>query len=245
MRNVFAALGLSVLAVGTFLACNSVIGIDSAQSVTFAAIDDCKSYCTNMNNLSCPPGPNGLEPAPNEEYLTSNSTATDPCWQMCNFRINQTDEQTGGAVDTSSSSNATANNTDSFNCRVWHANAALNDPQLHCPHAGALGGGVCDKPQTPCDIFCAMAMNFCKGSEAAYGSQQECVNACTPDAGPDGAAYKGFPYIIGPDASDLAASGNTLNCRLYHLENFIKTQQAVHCTHISKGGGGMCVDTPN
>jgi hypothetical protein len=244
MRSVFAAVGLGVVALGTFLACNSVIGIDSAQSVTFAAIDDCKSYCTDMNNLSCPAGPTVQQPTTNEEYLTSDSTDTDPCWQICNFRINQTDEQTGGTVDVSSASNATMNNSDSFDCRVWHANAALNDPHLHCPHAGPLGGGVCDNPQTPCDIFCGLAMNFCKGASASYTSQQDCLNACAADAGPDGAAFKGFPYIIGPDASDLAPSGDTLNCRLYHLQNFIKTKDPIHCTHISKNGGGVCVDMP-
>jgi len=39
--------------------------------------------------------------------------------------------------------------TNSVSCRTYHAILAIARPQVHCPHAGKTGGGVCvDVPYT-------------------------------------------------------------------------------------------------
>jgi hypothetical protein len=104
---------------------------------------------------------------------------------------------------------------------------------VHCPHAGPLGAVTCGT--NPCDDFCNMAQQFC--GTMSYASVDDCLEACNADAG-----YAGFPYQIGGDASDLQAGGNTLNCRIYHLENYLFTGDPVHCTHIAADGGGVCTN---
>ena len=93
----------------------------------------------------------------------------------------------------------------------------------------------------PCREFCILDLAFCTGDAAAYTSVEDCVNACAPDAG----GYMGYPYNINPndpEVTDLATSGDTLNCRMYHLENFLLTGLAIHCTHTSLSGNGVCVN---
>src|SRR6185437_15862660 len=94
----------------------------------------------------------------------------------------------------------------------------------------------------PCDDFCVYAMQVCTGNNAAYASTQDCLQACHPNAD---AGYAGFPYLMGTDGGDIQSAGNTLNCRMYHLENFLFTGDPIHCTHITVDGGGVCVDTPS
>jgi hypothetical protein len=87
-----------------------------------------------------------------------------------------------------------------------------------------------------------MDVDFCTGAAAAYASYNDCLAACRPDAG-----YAGYPYmqnVADPEVTDLApqfqAGSNTLNCRLYHLENFLRTGDPVHCSHTSLSGNGVC-----
>jgi hypothetical protein len=122
---------------------------------------------------------------------------------------------------------------------VWHAHAAVSAPGEHCRHAGPLGAGVCGSD--PCADFCSMAWNFCGTN--SYPSESACLDACHPDAGVDDAGYPGFKYDT--NASDLQDMGDTLNCRLYHLENFINTGDGVHCSHVAQDGGDMCIGAPS
>jgi hypothetical protein len=91
-----------------------------------------------------------------------------------------------------------------------------------------------------------MDVNYCTGAKSSVynGSVAECISACNA----------GFPYVAGAQngdgglAFDLVdenavpwESGDTLNCRLWHLEKAIVTDApATHCPHTDQNGGGMC-----
>jgi|CZKU01.1.fsa_nt_gi hypothetical protein len=230
------AFGAAAAVAGVLVACNAVLGIDQASPEpkspggsseagtieagdggVFVARDDCKDYCADMA-ISC-------GAMANQEYLSA-----DVCNQLCAFHTNHYDEQgLDNPVDVSATSPTASG--DSVYCRVWHSHAALENPQEHCPHAGPLGAEFCGT--NPCDDFCSMAVKFCPTSYADMG---DCLQSCGADGG-----YPGYPYLMG-DASDLQGGGNTLNCRMYHLENFLFTGDAIHCTHITADGGGVCVN---
>jgi hypothetical protein len=236
MRRLFTTAALATVAAvlaatGTSLvACNGVLGIDPARledagsdagsqpdASVFVARDDCDAYCGDMAQ-TC----SGLA---NQEYLSN-----DVCQKLCDFHTKHYDEQgLGGPVDVSPTTLTAMGDT--IYCRVWHAHAAIGGPEEHCPHAGPLGAGVCGT--NPCDDFCSAALEFC--GDKAYASMGDCLQACNADAG-----YPGFPYLIGGDASDLQSSGNTLNCRIYHLQNFLFMHDPIHCTHVAADGGGVC-----
>jgi hypothetical protein len=248
MRAALLAVGASIAGGLVLLACNAVLGIDKAEVEPgvdgggmhvfdagnagdagdagepgmFVAQDDCNDYCNDMA-LSCG--------APeNQEWLSN-----DVCKQMCAFHTAHYDEQgINQAVDVGPTTALAMG--DSIYCRVWHSHAALvESPVEHCPHAGPLGGLLCGTD--PCDDFCNQAFKFC--GTMSYPSVMDCLQACEADGG-----YPGFPYLMGADASDLQAAGNTLNCRMYHLENFLFTGDPVHCTHITPEGGGVCSTGP-
>jgi hypothetical protein len=237
------ALGVALSVAAAAIACNSVLGIEQAKlegsNITFSASSDCDAYCGDMQ-LACPAN------SDNQEYIeTSSPDAGSVCMQLCTFREN-TQEELPQTVNLTGA----APTDDTVACRVWHANAALNlSPEEHCPHAGPLGGGFCGTTAaTACTDFCTPAVSFCPGAYA--GGLQDCMNACLPDGGfPDG-GYPGYPYQIngyddGGDSPDLQTSGNTLNCRMYHLEARLSTtdpsEQMLHCQHISQASlPGAC-----
>jgi hypothetical protein len=248
MRSrILPAFGVAVASGAVFFGCNALLGIDkatvgpsdsgadvspeTASPATgdggtdgpdgFVAQDDCNDYCNDIAQACAPP---------NREYLSA-----DVCHQLCQFHIGYYDEQgLGMPVDVSATSAAAMGDT--LYCRVWHSHAALENPSEHCPHAGPLGAEVCGT--NPCDDFCQAAFHFC--GTMSYASAQDCLNACNPDAG-----YPGFPYLIGSGPDLQGGGGNTLNCRIYHLENFLFTGLSVHCSHITASGGGVCVDVPD
>jgi hypothetical protein len=230
----------AVMLGGSLVGCNAILGIDPASreddggggggSVTLDYSLNCQNYCNHMQSLCN--NSQILSMGDNTEYLS-----TDVCMKLC-AAMPVTNEAINSAAD--------PNPDDTLNCRVWHANAALTskDPHLHCPHSGPLGGKVCDDNGDPCPTFCRLDLQFCTGENQAYASLQDCLNACEPDAG-----YAGYTYELNtsdPEVTDLAnyEMTNTLNCRMYHLENFIYTQQALHCSHTSLNGNGVCVGVP-
>jgi hypothetical protein len=101
----------------------------------------------------------------------------------------------------------------SIECHAFHASIAGPGPAVmgHCWHAGPFGYGGCGNV---CDDFCPLAMTWCAQSAggAPFGSMAECLTACNafaflPPRDAGGYAYTG----TGP------ASGNSGNCREYHL----------------------------
>jgi hypothetical protein len=270
MKRTFAFVATAVaLSGGLVLACNSILGIDAAQEVAGDASGDaspheagppagdgaaeaspaqeeasvnpytlsCSNYCNLMSENCVDEGVNQ-----NQEYLSN-----DVCTTICGQYESTDFDVEGGIVDPGQPTPM----SNTLNCRIWHANAAATDPHVHCPHAGPLGGDMCEDMTggsgSPCYEFCTLDLAFCTGDAAAYDGVQDCLNACLPDAGaPDAeaGAYPGYVYNINsadPEVIDLAASGDTLNCRMYHLENFLFTGESVHCSHTSLSGGGVCV----
>jgi hypothetical protein len=230
-------LGAAVLALGCALGgCNSILGIDRATLITSNDAGDagaitasydltCDNYCGLIRRV-CTQAPDGG--SDNTEYLSD-----DTCQSFC-----QKFEVTGESVTSATPPGP----NDTLNCRLWYLNQAItmNDPHDDCPKAGPLGGTVCNG-QNPCSTFCRLDLDFCTGDAAAYPSYDECIADCEPDAG-----YPGFPYITGPDPDDTdLASGyrgaSTLNCRIYHLENYFLLGDTTHCAHTSASGGFICV----
>jgi hypothetical protein len=118
---------------------------------------------------------------------------------------------------------------DSLECRTYHAGAAKGDPNYHCRHAGPLGGGHCGLD--PCRPYCLLDFALC-GSLVPPpfdGGESGCFSECTNDK---------FTYLTAGDAGDITlTAGNTLNCRLYHLESAYNPTSAsaktTHCPHTA------------
>lgn len=111
-----------------------------------------------------------------------------------------------------------------INCRTYHAGAAADDPALHCPHAGDTGGAVCG---SLCEAYCSLAIGGCTGDDEIYANGEDCMAACEAfdDSGTIG-----------------ATSGDTVQCRLYHVGVAIRSgETALHCPHAAPDGGGVCV----
>lgn len=82
-------------------------------------------------------------------------------------------------------------------------------------------------PASACDGFCTDMMATCSGDNAQYASKDECLTSCAafPTTGTDG-----------------DTSGDTLQCREYHL-GAAASDPATHCSHAGESGGGVCVSS--
>ena len=114
-------------------------------------------------------------------------------------------------------------------CRVYHVTVAsqnVTQANTHCPHAGPYGFGQCG---TECESFCVLYNAQCGANNFGGGG---CTQACPGIANPANTTM-----------SFLNATGNTLDCREYHLENAYKANDmngAGHCAHVANNGGGVC-----
>lgn len=116
---------------------------------------------------------------------------------------------------------------DSLTCRTHYATLAAADPGTNCRSAGPLGGSC---GNAPCTAFCELDIDFCGSSSpppypGATGAT-DCVTDCQSD----------YPYLL--DAGDISLSaGNTLNCRIYHLESAFEpsnpSAKSYHCPHTA------------
>ncbi|MBS1150061.1 MAG: hypothetical protein H6Q89_1759, partial [Myxococcaceae bacterium] len=104
----------------------------------------------------------------------------------------------------------------SLECRAYHATASTANLALHCPHAGPAGDGVCG---SNCESFCAIALAKCSGT---FNSAGACMSACNNFTG-SGGRY-----------NSSASTGNTFNCRMYHLSVAASStaNATTHCPHI-------------
>ena len=114
---------------------------------------------------------------------------------------------------------------DSLACRLYHAESAKESPAVHCRHAGPSGGGHCG--DMPCNAFCLLDTSFCTGALSAYdGGDMGCRAECAK-----------YPYLMDPGVPDLLGSGNTLNCRMWHLESAFDpgnpAAKSTHCPHTA------------
>jgi hypothetical protein len=250
MRALFVAVAAIFASGAALLACNGVLGIDKAvleadgggvDSGQMAGGDGgkgsadgggtgpatdyhlrCDNYC-NIMAAECT-GSNG-------EYLTTGSVCQTICAQLPQA---ESDVLADGTIDPNFDPSTDAATAPTLNCRLWHANFAIveQDPHTHCPHAGPLGGNVCGDA---CQEFCALDTALCAGDFAAYASMTDCLNACRPDAG-----YAGYAYNpADPEATSVnnTMSGNSLACRMYHLEAALDPAgegKSYHCPHTGQ-----------
>ena len=115
---------------------------------------------------------------------------------------------------------------------VWRAASGIRRPQRAIPpstvvtrvrSAGACAGRI------RCSPFCTLDVALCSTQPSPpYTGESACDSAC--DA---------FQYDQATNDGDLVeSSGNTLNCRLYHLESAYDTVDnaqatSVHCPHTA------------
>jgi hypothetical protein len=114
---------------------------------------------------------------------------------------------------------------DSLGCRTYHANNAATDPGFHCRHAGPLGGNQCG--DDPCSPFCLLDFAECGDlpNPPYDGGESGCRAACRAN----------LTYLTA-DAGDntiRGGGGNSLNCRLYHLESAYSQDKVTHCPHTA------------
>jgi hypothetical protein len=222
--------------IGALVACSAILGIERATLADAgseagvpgdSASDPCAAYCAVVN-ANC----NG----PNQEYLSTDPVSKiDVCMTMCPYIAHpQGDIYPFPGPDPPK--------TDTLGCRLWHAEkAGMEHPEVHCRHAGPLGAEACGSD--PCVVFCNLDLSYCAehSNVPVYnGDPRVCQTICSGDAG--------FPYF-GRDSGDLIDNGgkmiergNTLNCRLWHMETAIQVNDPqTHCPHTDQGGGGKCV----
>jgi hypothetical protein len=113
-------------------------------------------------------------------------------------------------------------------CRQYYAGSpAKIDPMTYCPSAGPWGGGVCGDR---CTAFCRGLLTFCSpdAGPAPYASYPDCATACAA-----------LPYTGDGDGGgaglDGPETGDTLNCRLFHLRGAVANPAA--CDDLAPDGG--------
>ncbi len=245
MRIVLVAFGLAIAAGTSIVACNAVLGIDEAAlpgadagdasakggagdalAVTNSDPLDCANYCKVVAQnctgeyLEYLPSTN-----PEEDGLT------DPCLYLCNHYLSP------GTYDPPDGAEPPA--VDTLACRLWHAHAAASTghPEIHCRHAGPLGSTLCGDP---CASFCNLDYRYCVDDHnvETYPTQMACQDVCIDTVG-SAPQDAGFVYNqsvgdITDDAGGGISSGNTLNCRLWHLETSIQEGlPSEHCWHTA------------
>lgn len=119
---------------------------------------------------------------------------------------------------------------DTLECRAYHAGVAgMTEPEVHCIHAGPLGGGIdagdgCGTSR--CTAFCRIGFEIC-GADAGYpfDSEDDCRTDCAD-------------YVDDVDFTTNETSGDTLACRMYHLTAALGDPVG-HCLHLS---GSQCMN---
>jgi len=172
--------------------------MDTSTSTTGPVEQSCEAYCDLYLNSAC---------GDFKEYDNN---------EACMAQCNQWPPGEADAVD-----------GDSLGCRLYHATVAdSTDPDVHCPHAGPSGDGVCVDDNAPaCTDYCAEYFLYCMGKNDVYETDLDaCLSAC-------GEWYPG---------SDADVDGDTVGCRTYHAGAALGDPE-LHCPHASPSGGGVCV----
>lgn len=126
---------------------------------------------------------------------------------------------------------------DTIGCRTYHAGLAASAPNPHCWHAGPYGGSTCG---SDCESFCTIATGFCsadggfvEGGAPPYTSLASCETSCMGYTRIDDVDGGGSMFVDGGFNAAGPASGNTLDCREYHLGAALQggSYQQLHCQH--------------
>lgn len=212
-----------------FGACNSVLGIEDAQldpllldAGSGGSSGAAGSGGTAGAGDAAPDGPlslceeycNTVQAACSDEFAVYDSLFT--CVKECAYLPPGLTNDDG---------------VNTIECRLKHAKLALSLPGergVECPAAGPGGNGVCG---SNCDGYCALVQAICvEPSDKQFGSVGECLIACqsVPDLG-------GYNISI--------ISGNSVQCRLYHLSAAQAGGALLHCPHT--GGQPPCAAPPD
>lgn len=115
---------------------------------------------------------------------------------------------------------------DSLGCRTYHATvAASTDADLHCPHSGPSGDGVCVAEDAPtCDLYCTRYFGNCTDDLNLWTDMTECMDTCAT-------------WYPGAATDD---SGHSIGCRAYYA-NLAAGDPDLHCPNAGPGGGEACV----
>lgn len=119
--------------------------------------------------------------------------------------------------------------TDSLGCRMSYALQAAQAPEPNCRFAGLTGGGKCGKDL--CSHFCQVDIARCNtapvNTPAYDAGASECASQCA-----------GYTYLGVDSGAELNGmeSGNTLNCRIWHLNNAmgVTSKGVFHCPHTAQ-----------
>jgi hypothetical protein len=170
----------------------------------------CTSYCASIMSVCT---------GANAQYVSQQA-----CMNACSlFPV-------GMAGDTSGNT---------LGCRTTHAMLAGSATNPHCWHAGPYGYGACGDE---CVNFCALATTWCtpdggfvEGGAPPYMNDSTCLTQCAGfkqiDSADAGVGLDGGYNKAGP------SSGNTLDCRMWHLNNAFDVpaaggaNQELHCQH--------------
>lgn len=107
-------------------------------------------------------------------------------------------------------------------CRTYHAVLAISDATTHCVHAGPSGGDACG---TWCENYCYLSLKNCTGGLShGYTSNADCLSYCANNTNIPKTGMAG------------ATSGNTVQCRIYHLgvAGTDSSNATTHCPHAGK-----------
>jgi hypothetical protein len=115
---------------------------------------------------------------------------------------------------------------DSLGCRTYHVTVASGtEPNVHCPHAGPNGAGVCVSADPPlCADYCAVYFENCQDDLNLYNDMADCMAVCAT----------WYPGVKGE------VVGDTVGCREYHADAAFG-DDVVHCPHAGPGGADVCV----
>ncbi len=168
---------------------------------------------------------------------TTGATCADYCATMttaCSGANSQYASEDGCLAECAAfeQGDAGAMSGNSLECRAYHASVAATptDPQIHCVHAGPLGGGadaMVGCGDDPCESFCNIATEICTGVDGyPFTSFDDCHTQCQG-------------YTDDVDFTTNETTGDSLACRMYHLSVAAQseTEAATHCAHVS---GSMC-----
>lgn len=194
-------------------------GSSSAEVGDGAAPLTCASYCA-LIQTACT--------GPTQQYATM-----DECMTACQYI----------PVDDQGSGNTLLCHYDhALNALAVDAGGYGLGANPHCWHAGPYGWGVCG---TQCEDFCAIVTSYCtpdggfapESGTPPYASSADCLTSCPGFAG---IADSGSAVVIvdgSPNTSSYSSagpfSGNTLDCREYHLGAALQSTmlQQMHCNH--------------
>lgn len=194
-----AALTVSGTGTGAPATGNTTNATSGSKASTGSAQQlDCNTYCTGIT-ATCKDG--------NKQYFgTNDAEQIANCNTICgSFNV--------GAFN---------DGMDSLGCRTYHLEAASVDQaaaDMHCEHAGPLGGAICGTDERK--NFCALATDICPALFPAG-------DLCETDIA---AIDVATPYNQGITA------GNSLACRMYHLTAAV-TDATMHCPHAD--GAAPC-----